>query len=311
MTAPMEILLATYNGARHLHQLIDSILAQTIPNWRIIARDDGSNDATPNILAEYQRRLPDRFHLVEDDGRRLGPCGNFDRLLSLSTSPYVMFADQDDLWLPDKIRLTLVEMQRLEGEAPPETPLLVHTDLVVVDDALRTIAPSLWRYHHNDPVGGKPLNRLLVQNIATGCTIMVNRPLICTALPIPPEAVMHDWWLALTASTFGRIGEISEPTVRYRQHGGNDTGARRFGIGDMIDRLMNRQEVRHELQRIQRQGGAFLDRFHLDLSPHQRLMLQTFARLDTLGPLRRRWSILRYRFFYTGLARNIGRLIIG
>jgi len=307
----VDILLATYNGACHLRQQIDSIIAQTDPDWRVIARDDGSTDDTPRILAEYQERFPDRFIMLPNEGGRLGPSGNFGRLLFASSAPYVMFADQDDVWLPGKIDQTRGEMHRMEETFGPITPLLVHTDLIVTDDALQTIAPSLWRYHQSDPVGGISLNRLLVQNVATGCTVMVNRPLIDCALPIPPAAVMHDWWLALVATTFGRIGHLPTPTVLYRQHGKNDTGARKFGLGDLIRRLTQRTQIRDELRKIQRQGGAFLHRFHSRLTPEQQRMLQTFSRLDTLGGFRRRWEILRHRFFYGGFVRNAGRVLLG
>src|SRR5690606_39057310 len=136
----------------------------------------------------------------------------------------VMFSDADDCWFPDKISLTLDLMRVVEkDEGGARTPTLVHTDLAVVDRDLRPIADSLWQYQGVNP-DLTSLNRLLIQNCVTGCTVMVNRPLRELASPIPPGVVMHDWWMALVASSFGRIARIARPTLLYRQHGRNDTG---------------------------------------------------------------------------------------
>ncbi len=305
------ILLATYNGALHLAAQFDSLLAQTHANWRLMARDDGSADATPAILADYQARFPDRITIVTDDGRRLGACGNFALLMAEADADYLMFCDQDDIWLPEKVERTLAAMRALERQQGAGTPLLVHTDLKVVDEGLQTVADSLWRFQHADPVKGGALNRLLVQNSVTGCTVMINRPLRDLAQPLPAGAVMHDWWLALTAAAFGAIGRVPEATVLYRQHRGNDTGARQWDAGYAGEQLTRLGEQRAVMARLQRQGAAFLDRYRDRLAPAQREMLEAYARLGSCNGLLRRWYLLRYRFFYTGLLRNLGRLVIG
>jgi len=307
----VEILLATYNGAHYLQEQLDSLLAQTYANWCLLIRDDGSTDATPTILAGYQKKFPSRIKIVPNDRVNLGASGNFAALLAEAAADYLMFCDQDDVWHPDKIKRTLAEMRRLEKLHGIAIPMLVHTDLTVVDEALRSVADSLWRLQHSDPIGGKELNRLLVQNVATGCTVMINRALRDLALPVPPEAVMHDWWLALVAAGFGEIGQVTMPTVFYRQHGANDVGARPFNVKDIVGQLQCRPETREIIARIQRQGAAFLDRYSDRLTPAQREMLEVYARFDSFNGLRRRWYLLKYRFFYTGIIRNVGRFVIG
>jgi len=307
----VEILLATYNGAHYLQEQLDSLLAQTHANWSLLIRDDGSTDATPTILAGYQKRFPTRIKIVSSEKVNLGACGNFAALLAETDANYLMFCDQDDVWRPDKIERTLAEMHSLEKIYGMTMPLLVHTDLAVADEGLRVVADSLWRSQHSNPVGGKTLNRLLVQNIATGCSVMINRALRVLALPVPPEAVMHDWWLALVAAAFGEIGHVSMPTVLYRQHGANDVGARPFNVRDIVGQLHCRPETRALIARIQFQGGAFLDRYRDRLTPTQREMLEVYAKFDSFNGFLRRWYLLRYRFFYTGIIRNIGRFAIG
>lgn len=307
----MVILLAAYNGALHLAAQLDSLLAQTHTDWQLLARDDGSTDATPAILADYRDRFPDRIAVVPDDDRNLGPCGNFALLMARADAGYLMFCDQDDVWLPQKIERTLAAMRELEARCGEGLPLLVHTDLKVVDAELRPVADSLWRFQRSDPRGGTALNRLLVQNAVTGCSVMVNRHLRDLALPLPTEAVMHDWWLALVAAAFGAIGQVPETTVLYRQHGKNDTGARQWDVGYAGEQLTRLGEQRAVMARLQRQGAAFLDRYRDRLAPAQREMLEVYARLDSFNGLLRRWYLLKYRFLYTGLVRNLGRLVIG
>jgi len=141
----IDILLAAYNGERFLKQQIDSILAQSNQDWQLLIRDDNSSDSTVNIIKDYTVKYPHKIRLIEDDRGRLGPALNFGKLLEHTDNDYVMFSDQDDVWLPDKIDLTLNTMKDAE-EIYPNMPILVHTDLKVVNEDLKIIADSLWSY---------------------------------------------------------------------------------------------------------------------------------------------------------------------
>jgi hypothetical protein len=309
MSDKTDILLATFNGALHLPAQLDSLLGQTDESWRLLVRDDGSGDATRQIIASYRDRYPARIVLIDEGGGRLGPVGNFARLLGAATAERIMFCDQDDVWLPGKVAATVRKMAELEKNFGRETPLLVHTDLQVVDDALRPIAPSLWRYQGTDPERGRRLNRLLVQNCATGCTVMINRALADRALPIPAAAMMHDWWLALVAACFGCIGYVAEPTALYRQHGANDTGARRLSAAALAGQLASLSETRAVIRRIELQAEAFLERYGPLLDRGDREMVAVAARFRSFGWLRKRYYIVRYGLWYAGLLRNVGRLL--
>jgi glycosyl transferase family 2 len=312
MSGPgVQILLATWNGGRYLAEQLDSLLAQTHGDWRLLVRDDCSTDATLAVLAEYRERAPDRISILPAGGCSLGAAGSFAALLAAADADYLMFCDQDDVWLPHKIECTMALMHDLELQRGAACPLLVHSDLVVTDEHLHQVAGSLWRFQHSDPVGGVALNRLLTQNAVTGCTVMINRPLRDLALPVPPEAVMHDWWLALVASAFGAVGHVTTGTVLYRQHGANDVGAQGLTLGDVIRRFSRWNEVNEVLRQIRRQGATFLDRYRNRLTPAQREMLEVYGRLNDVNGLLRRWYMLKYRFFYTGILRNVGRLLIG
>ena len=111
---------------------------------------------------------------------------------------------------------------------------MLHTDLAVVDRQLQPLAASFWAMQDQDPVAARHLRRNLVGNCAAGCTILINRALRDRAVPIPPAAIMHDWWLMLVASAFGHVIQLPLPMVLYRQHGRNALGAQRWDLSRII-----------------------------------------------------------------------------
>jgi glycosyltransferase involved in cell wall biosynthesis len=224
------IALATYNGARYLLEQIDSIRAQTRRDWALLVRDDGSTDGTVDLL-RAQAAIDPRLTILSDTDQRLGCVPNFSRLAAAASergAAYVMLADQDDIWFPTKIERTLSCMTALEQRLGKAHPILVHSDLEVIDHAGRRLARSFMRFQAIRHEITQPLRMLLVQNFVTGCTVMANRALLSLALPIPGEALMHDWWFALCAAGSGSIGFVADPTMAYRRHAANTVSARGF-----------------------------------------------------------------------------------
>jgi glycosyltransferase involved in cell wall biosynthesis len=307
----LDVLLATYQGAGYLPEQIDSILAQSRPGLRILVRDDGSSDATPAMLADYAARHPEIVP-VDDPRPRLGACASFGALLERSEADFVFFCDQDDVWLPGRLSRMLDRMQELQRQFGADMPLLVHSDLAVVDASLRLLHPSFCAYQHLDPLRGGSLPRLLVQNVVTGCAAMVNRALARRAVPIPPEAVMHDWWLALVAAAVGRIGWLPEPTVLYRQHAANRVGAKRWGPGYVLRHALSlfaEEGAGMRLREGQRQAAALVARLGPDMSEAPRRAAAAYAGLSRHNALARRTLLLRHRIRKTGWARNVGMWI--
>lgn len=227
---PVSILLATCNGAPFVREQIESIRSQSVTDWTLVIRDDGSTDGTPDILRELAGS-DSRIVIVNDAHGRLGAAGNFSMLATRAlTGPPgpVLFADQDDVWFPAKIERTLATLRSAEAAQRAETPLLVHSDLTVIDRQGRHLHDSFMRFQRIRHEGAQALRTLLVQNFVTGCTVMVNRPLLELAIPVPTDAMMHDWWLALCAATCGSIEFIQKPTMAYRRHDTNTMTARGF-----------------------------------------------------------------------------------
>ena len=141
----IEVLLATYNGARFLDAQIESLLRQRGVSLRILVRDDGSTDDTPDIIERYRRSMPESFVVLASTGN-LGAVRNFATLLEYSHAPYVALCDQDDVWMPHKLSVLVGALREMEARYGSETPLLVHSDLRVVDEEpLRFHLSEGWR----------------------------------------------------------------------------------------------------------------------------------------------------------------------
>jgi len=218
----IAILLATYNSQRYLEQLIDSLLKQTVSNWVLYIRDDGSSDSTLNIIAKYLHN--ENVILLEDFHKKRGAKDSFIWLLKNVTADYYMFCDHDDIWLPNKIKLSYEKMINLEL-VNSNIPIIVHSDLIVVDENLHVISNSFWEYSKINP-NFNTFDFLSAYNNITGCTMIINNFAKQVSLSIPNYAPMHDIWIALCVSFHnGTIGYIKEPQILYRQHTDNAIGA--------------------------------------------------------------------------------------
>lgn len=303
---PVDILMATYNGSPYISQQIDSILEQSHGQIRLIIRDDGSTDETVKILENYAQRHASKVTLLPHD-RRLGIKGNFSRLMQHATSKYIMFADQDDVWEKEKVETTLEIMKELEASRSSESPLLVHTDLSVVDGNLTVLSPSFWKYTHMNLLKGQTLNRLLMQNVVTGCATMINLPLLKLAYPIPEKAVMHDWWVALVASACGTMAALQEPTIKYRQHGKNSLGAKKFLSLRYIEQGVRKLVLDEPEKKFQ--ASELYRRYADRMTMKQREMLKTYLMLSQVSFLKKAVLIFKYRFFKMGLLRNLASIL--
>lgn len=221
----VDILLATYNGERYLAEQLDSIIGQTYQNWRLLVNDDGSADGTIDIIRRYGER-DSRICLLDLENTVGSAAGNFMALLGYSGSDYVMFCDQDDVWNSDKVGLELTHMLATEKEEGREKPIVVFTDSKIVDENLEDIGGTFSSRAVHDP-RQTSLPQLLVDNVAPGCTMMINRPLanLTKRLPMPECVGMHDYWAILLAAALGKVVFVDEVAMQYRQHAGNVIGA--------------------------------------------------------------------------------------
>lgn len=309
--ATVEILLGAHDGERYLAAQLDSILAQTYEDWRLTIRDDGSGDGTLAVAEEYARRHPDRITVSTRPTASGSAARNFLELVAASTGRWVMLADQDDVWLPDKIAVTLERMTALEASLGPGVPALVHTDLSVTDADLTVVEPSMVRSQVLEGAETR-LASLVIQNPVTGCTVMVNRALADRVGPPFDGVAMHDWWLAVLAAAFGGLAFVDRPTVLYRQHGANTVGARSArSLRYKLQRASDRAGVVVSLRASYAQAAAFLERYRDALTPEQAAVLHAAATLGSQGRLRRIATLRRYGLWKNTWVKRAGQVLYG
>ena len=219
------VLLTAYNGSRHLPALLDSLLAQTDPDFSVLVQDDGSEDDTVSLLTKICDKDP-RFSFGAEQGKHLGAAGNFISLIRQTDADYTLLCDQDDLWESDKIAVLKNAMSEMESEYGASTPLLVHSDCSLISEEGVPVGDSFFRHQGWSPEA-VTLPPLLVQNNVTGCTLIMNAPLrrLIASHARAKDLFMHDWFIALTAASFGKVRFVRQPLTRYRQHSGNAIGA--------------------------------------------------------------------------------------
>ena len=263
------------------------------------------------MIRDYASEYRDRIFPIEDGRGNLGIVANFSAMLAHSDAPYIMFSDQDDVWHADKVSRTLERMQTLEETHGTAMPLLVHTDLSIVDRNLEMIAPSFWQYQRLDPTA-RALNQLLIQNNVTGCTMMINQALKDLAMPIPPEAVMHDQWLTLSASVFGRIDYLTDRTLLHIVHGKNAAGVDDYSLLRLLQKRLtwaSYAKTRHNVAHKIIQSGAFYRRYEERLRRGKKepalAMIRDFSHLHPLNPLARTVVLLRHGIKPYGFIRTL------
>ena len=246
----IAILLATYNGAKYIREQLDSLFQQSCGDFHLYIRDDGSKDDTLKIVQQVHEMFPDRVTILKDSQKHRGAAKSFMYLLENVDSEYYMFCDQDDIWMLEKIEKTFARMKEIEkvitdagntaqvngsaamsGSAEKNVPILVATDLGVVDEQLNLLSESFNKDLKIDVFRKHP-ELICVRHVVTGCTMMFNRAAKEASLPMSPRATMHDEWVALCVHFKGGIISIlDEATILYRQHTSNTLGAEQASKG--------------------------------------------------------------------------------
>ena len=217
----INIVMSTYNGEQFLAEQIDSIQQQTFKDWQLLIRDDGSSDQTPEIIKSFVAQDPRIVFINEHDREKFGVIKNFFTLIKHDKSDYYFFSDQDDVWLEDKLETMLAAARQY----PDQLPLMVYTDLCVVDQNLQVMNQSMIRSqsHH----ANTELVQELTENTVTGGVAMINHALAERWRTLD-NIIMHDWYLAVLATAIGKLVYIDQPGELYRQHDNNVLGARTF-----------------------------------------------------------------------------------
>ncbi|ANS76044.1 hypothetical protein AWM70_16860 [Paenibacillus yonginensis] len=299
MTLPrIQVLLSTYNGEKYLREQLESVLSQQGAELHLLIRDDGSKDGTVRILKEFTVASPEAVHYIA--GENKGAKGSFFELIAESSPgmDYYAFCDQDDVWMEDKLQRAVALLKQAyqnqeeaiatnRGALP--IPLVYCSSTQMVDPELNPI--GIWP---GEPQKTPTVYNSLVENIAVGCTMVMNRAameLIKEHLPQHPERViMHDWWVYLVISTFGEVVFDKMSSILYRQHESNVQGGQTEGWLMKWKSRYNSFKKGQLGNKFSKQAEEFLDCYGELLFNEHKQAIQVF--LDTLS--KNVWL----RFFY-------------
>ncbi|MEX0681344.1 MAG: glycosyltransferase family 2 protein [Balneolales bacterium] len=268
-TPKIAVLMSTLNGIHYLNEQIDSILAQQDVQITIFIRDDGSKDGTLSLLENYATRFP---QIKVDTGENIGVFASFMKLLKDAGTGFDMYAfcDQDDYWKPDKLFRAAKKIGLQQNNSLPTIPCMYYSRLEFTDERLRTIGYSTIPTTHG-------FNNALVQNQATGCTVVLNvaaRNLICSK--IPDWALMHDWWCYLVTSAFGHVCYDDNPGILYRKHKTNVTPATPNFLMELYARTLRFMGHNDIPEKVTDQARIFLQCFGEKLSGEKHAILKGF-----------------------------------
>lgn len=304
MQEKVYILMATYNGEKFLSEQLDSILQQSYDNWELIIRDDYSTDNTIDIITDYVSK-DERIKLFKDELKNLGVVKNFNTLLENldENAEYVMFCDQDDVWLPNKIELTLHTMKKFEHSI--HMPILVYSRFSIVDENLNPISSNSYELPSKVTI-----NTVLPQNFIHGCTMMLNKSLIELSIPISPKAENHDYWISLIASLYGKVHLLDEVTTLYRQHDNTVTGGlRNSTLSNKLTRFLRGNYYSMFHQRMNMIDDLIV---HLQNKNKSTTFLEDYKKSIEIGKLTSTLFIMKNKIYRvdSGLLGNLTNIIL-
>lgn len=247
--------MATFNGASHVGEQLDSIAVQSLLPVEVVVSDDGSVDSTRSEIEKRRRRFEElgiALRVVANDGER-GVAGNFQNAVFHCSGVLVALSDQDDVWLPEKL-------EKLEAAFSRDADLmLAHSDADLVGDDLRPLGMGMLeslrttKWEREQLLSTEIFRALIRRNLVTGATVMLRRELVLHGPPVP-AGWLHDYWWALLASSKHAAIYIDSRLTLYRQHSSNQVGARKMGVTDLFERFRQPRDDFLESQEARNSG---------------------------------------------------------
>ena len=280
----IAIILCTYNGAQYLSEQLESIIKQTFSNWTLYIRDDGSTDNTIEIIHNYLL-LDNRIIFCEKLEKHIGPQKGFIGMLECVESELYMFCDQDDVWLPTKIQLSVDVYNDIYVKNPCK-PIVVNTDVAVVDENLAVLESSHWLSCRLNPDELKNYNYLAICCYTQGNTMLFNNEAKKISFPYSGE-FMHDWWISTRViKSKGIIKSIYIPTLLYRQHSNNVLGFKYGNSNRIFYKILNITNVINDnlefYKNIRKDNYGSVLKF---VWYKIRLLIKRYSKVDKIGIL--------------------------
>ena len=240
--------MATYNGEKYLVEQLDSIINQTYHNWNLLIRDDNSTDKTLEIIQNYHKK-DKRIKILKDNKGNLGIVRNFEELLKSSESEFIMFSDQDDIWVENKLDMYLKMIEKIKNKG-----FMIHSDAILFDKNKSNILKDTF-------ISKKAINRGL-ENVffnyfVQGATILISKEIKNFILPFPKEVYLHDRYIHLISELFFERIFVNKALIYYRQHGDNQIGAKNT-IRELLSKRYFDERDRQLIKVIYNKYGSLL-----------------------------------------------------
>lgn len=244
----IDILMATYNGEKYLVEQLDSIINQTYHNWNLLIRDDNSTDKTLEIIQNYHKK-DKRIKILKDNKGNIGIVRNFEELLKSSESEFIMFSDQDDIWVENKLDMYLKMIEKIKNKG-----FMIHSDAILFDKNKSNILKDTF-------ISKKAINRGL-ENVffnyfVQGATILISKEIKNFILPFPKEVYLHDRYIHLISELFFERIFVNKALIYYRQHGDNQIGAKNT-IRELLSKRYFDERDRQLIKVIYNKYGSLL-----------------------------------------------------
>lgn len=240
--------MATYNGEKYLAEQLDSIINQTYHNWNLLIRDDSSTDRTLEIIQDYQKK-DNRIKLLKDNKGNLGIVKNFEELLKNSESEFIMFSDQDDIWIENKLDMYLKMIEKIKNKG-----FMIHSDAILFDKNKSNILKDTFI---SKKAINKGLENVFFNYFVQGATILISKEIKNFILPFPKEVYLHDRYIHLISELFFERIFVNKALIYYRQHGDNQIGAKNT-IRELLSKRYFDERDRQLIKIIYNKYGSLL-----------------------------------------------------
>ena len=244
----IDILMATYNGEKYLVEQLDSIINQTYHNWNLLIRDDNSTDKTLEIIQNYHKK-DKRIKILKDNKGNLGIVRNFEELLKSSESEFIMFSDQDDIWVENKLDMYLKMIEKIKNKG-----FMIHSDAILFDKNKSNILKDTFI---SKKAINKGLENVFFNYFVQGATILISKEIKNFILPFPKEVYLHDRYIHLISELFFERIFVNKALIYYRQHGDNQIGAKNT-VRELLSKRYFDERDRQLIKVIYNKYGSLL-----------------------------------------------------
>ena len=244
----IDILMATYNGEKYLVEQLDSIINQTYHNWNLLIRDDNSTDKTLEIIQNYHKK-DKRIKILKDNKGNIGIVRNFEELLKSSESEFIMFSDQDDIWVENKLDMYLKMIEKIKNKG-----FMIHSDAILFDKNKSNILKDTFI---SKKAINKGLENVFFNYFVQGATILISKEIKNFILPFPKEVYLHDRYIHLISELFFERIFVNKALIYYRQHGDNQIGAKNT-IRELLSKRYFDERDRQLIKVIYNKYGSLL-----------------------------------------------------